>query len=57
MKAKSFCHRIFSYGPGGWKCQCCGPAPKKRQQERRRLRRIEARLINKIERIEQTKDE
>jgi hypothetical protein len=49
MKAKAFAHKVFSYGPGGWKCQCCGPSRRYRQRERRRLRRIEERLINKIE--------
>jgi hypothetical protein len=57
MKAKAFCHRIASYGPGGWKCPCCGPSRKQRPVARRMERRQVTRLINKIERIEQTKDE
>jgi hypothetical protein len=57
MKAKAFSHRVISYGPGGFKCPCCGPSQKKRPQERRHLRRREQRLIEKIERIEQMKDE
>lgn len=29
-------HRI---GPGGYKCRCCGPAPKNRPKHRRLVRR------------------
>lgn len=32
-------HRICGYGPGGYKCPCCGPAPKHRKKERRRVKR------------------
>ena len=32
-----------SYGPGGPRCVCCGPAPKARKANRRRVRRVEAR--------------
>jgi hypothetical protein len=52
MKAKSYCHKLFSYGPGGWKCYCCGPSRKHRDRERRRLRKIEQRLLQLIERRE-----
>lgn len=38
-------------GPGGYKCSCCGPHPKKRKQHRRlirtRLKRLFDRLIKK----------
>jgi hypothetical protein len=52
MKAKSFDHKVISYGPGGYHCACCGPAQKGRPQERRFLRRRFTRLLEKIERIE-----
>lgn len=53
MKAKSFHHKVISYAPGGYKCPCCGPHPKKRQQERRFLRRALHRLLDSIERNEE----
>lgn len=30
---------VSKLGPGGYKCICCGPAPKDRPQWRRRIRR------------------
>jgi hypothetical protein len=43
-------------GPGGYKCRCCGPAPKARKQHRRTVRRrVKAtihRTINNILREE-----
>jgi hypothetical protein len=53
MKAKSFLHKVISYGPGGYRCPCCGPNPKKRQQERRLVRKRFKRLLEKIEKQEQ----
>jgi hypothetical protein len=35
------------YGPGGPRCTCCGPAPKDRDAERRRVRRAEKRAWRK----------
>lgn len=37
--------KLCSYGPGGYHCSCCGPAPKERKKERRRLRKIFTRMI------------
>jgi len=28
-----------SVGPGGYKCPCCGPSPKRRREYRRMIRR------------------
>jgi len=36
-----------NYGPGGPRCNCCGPAPKARRTERRRTRRAETRTWKK----------
>jgi hypothetical protein len=36
-----------NYGPGGPRCTCCGPAPKYRKIERRRIRRVENRTWKK----------
>lgn len=33
--------RHASYSPGGRNCPCCGPAPKERKREDRRVRRRE----------------
>jgi len=52
MNAKAFRHKVISYGPGGYHCPCCGPAPKKRKQERRYARKVEARILDLIERVE-----
>lgn len=30
--------QVSSLGPGGYKCCCCGPAPKDRQKWRRLIR-------------------
>lgn len=35
-------HRI---GPGGYKCRCCGPAPRLRKKHRRLVRRRLAQRI------------
>jgi hypothetical protein len=37
------------FGPGGWHCTCCGPAPKYRKMEARLHKRRLYRLLNKIE--------
>lgn len=57
MKAKSYHHKLISYGPGGYHCTCCGPNPKRRQQERRLVRKIEKRLLKTIELNEDSFDE
>lgn len=57
MKAKSYHHKLISYGPGGYHCPCCGPNPKRRQQERRLVRKIEKRLLQIIEKNEDSFDE
>jgi hypothetical protein len=54
MKAKSFHHKVISYGPGGYKCPCCVPHPKKRQEERRFLRRAFNRLLDDIEKDDES---
>jgi len=56
MKAKSYSRKIFSFGPGGWKCQCCGPCPSQRKRARHRLRQIEKRFVARIEKIEADDD-
>ena len=38
-----------AFGPGGWKCTCCGPAPQHRKQEARLHKRRMYRLRNKLE--------
>jgi hypothetical protein len=57
MKAKGYHHKLISYGPGGYHCPCCGPSPKHRQRERRFVRKIEERLLTRIERSEESFDE
>lgn len=52
MKAKSFRHKLISYGPGGYHCPCCGPAPKHRKRERRYARKVENRIFDLIEKRE-----
>lgn len=52
IKCRNLEHRAFSYGPGGYKCPCCGPNPKHRDRERRRLRKVLNRLLDKINRQE-----
>lgn len=32
-------HRCAEVSVGGWKCPCCGPAPKHRAKARRQARR------------------
>lgn len=54
MKAKAFAHKVISYGPGGYHCPCCGPAPSKRREERQQNRRVLDRVFDKIERQEQS---
>jgi len=54
MKAKAFHHKVISYGPGGYKCPCCGPHPKKRQEERRFLRRAFNRVLDDIEKDDES---
>jgi hypothetical protein len=29
-----------NFGPGGYKCQCCGPLPKEKPSFRRKTRRV-----------------
>jgi hypothetical protein len=53
MKAKGFARKVISYGPGGFKCPCCGPAPNKRREERQQNRRVLDRTLDAIEREEQ----
>jgi tRNA(Ile2) C34 agmatinyltransferase TiaS len=50
MKAKGYRQKLISYGPGGYKCPCCGPTPKHRQKERRHLRKVERRFLEVLER-------
>ena len=38
-----------AWGPGGWHCTCCGPAPKYRKMEARLLKKRLYRLLNKLE--------
>lgn len=52
MTAKAFRNKVVSYGPGGYKCPCCGPNPKHRDEERRRGRRIFSRFIEEAEKDE-----
>jgi hypothetical protein len=52
MKAKSFHHKVISYGPGGYKCPCCGPNPKRRQEERRLLRRAFHRMLDTMDELD-----
>lgn len=35
-------------GPGGYKCPCCGPSPKKRAKHRRLIRRRLKHIFNRI---------
>jgi hypothetical protein len=37
------------FQPGGWKCHCCGPAPKHRKKEARIHKRAMNRMLNKLE--------
>lgn len=53
MKAKSFAHKVISYGPGGYLCPCCGPRPGGRRKERQHNRRVFNRLLDDIEREEE----
>lgn len=53
MKAKAFAHKVVSYGPGGYKCRCCGPSPKYRREARQHERRVIERVLKDIERDEQ----
>ena len=46
-KAHNAAARGLAYGPGGPRCPCCGPAPKARKAERRRVRRAEVRAWKK----------
>lgn len=40
---------VSKIGPGGYKCYCCGPAPKDRPNWRRRIRRrLKAHFRNHI---------
>lgn len=48
IKCKNFSNRVISYGPGGYKCPCCGPNPKHRDKERKRNKKVFGRLIQKI---------
>ncbi len=56
MKAKSFARKVISYGPGGFKCPCCGPAPSHRREERQHNRRVLDRTLDKIEREEKKRE-
>lgn len=52
MKAKAFSRRVVGYGPGGYKCPCCGPNPKCRREARQHERRVFDRLFDTIDRQE-----
>lgn len=52
MKAKAFTRKVVGYGPGGYKCPCCGPSPKHRREARQHERRVIARVLKDIERDE-----
>ena len=39
-------------GPGGWRCSCCGPAPKHRSVFSRLHKRSMYRLLDKMEKSE-----
>lgn len=39
-------------GPGGWRCSCCGPAPKHRGVFSRLHKRSMYRLLDKMEKSE-----
>ena len=36
-------------GPGGWRCTCCGPAPKHRDNVARTHKRKAYRLLDRLE--------
>ena len=38
-----------AWGPGGWHCTCCGPAPKQRKKEARLHKKRLYRLLDKLE--------
>jgi hypothetical protein len=38
-----------AWGPGGWHCHCCGPAPKQRKKEARLHKKRLYRLLNRLE--------
>lgn len=56
MRCKSFAHKVDSYGPGGYKCPCCGPNLKHRDEARRHERRVLNRVLDRIERDIQRAD-
>lgn len=39
-----------AWGPGGWNCYCCGPAPKQRKKEARLHKKRMYRVLDKLER-------
>ncbi|QBX06618.1 hypothetical protein H1O16_gp205 [Burkholderia phage BcepSaruman] len=52
MKAKAFYHRVCNYGPGGYHCPCCGPAPSMRRKERQQQRRKFHRLLDVLDKFD-----
>jgi len=46
-QSKSRYKRYASFGPGGIKCGCCGPAPKHKKAALRLAKRQERRLLFK----------
>ena len=44
--------RMDNTGPGGWKCNCCGPAPKDRTKWCRRAKKNLRRFLDADLRLE-----